>query len=414
MKQRRHRYYPWLMACLLASAIIAGNRAQAQQESESGKSLVMGPWAFKRVTRAQEALGEGKYADALEHLDDLRERKGINDHEKAVMWQMYGYVYSSQQKVQKAIKAFEKCVAQDALTRQVTLEIHFNLGQLYLVNKQYKKALNALRAWIRKTDKIRPSAHYIMAMAYVQTKDFRRALRWAKRAVASTEKPKESWLQMLLSIHYELEQYKEATGVLERLVREHPKKKTYWLQLFASYAKVGRDDEAFAVLDLANEQGFLTKDYELKNLAQLYIQQGVPYKGARLLDKAIKAGSVKRETRTLEMLAEAWLQAKELERAVKPLREAARQAKGGETYMRLASIHMERMEWPEARQAISAAIKKGKLRNPGHAYLYLGIVNFRDDKLAPAKDAFKLAKKHKASSKSADAWLTMLKARRRS
>jgi hypothetical protein len=47
------------------------------------------------LQQAHNLLGAGEYDEALEVLGRMRDRKRTNVHEKALIWQTYGYVYSS-------------------------------------------------------------------------------------------------------------------------------------------------------------------------------------------------------------------------------------------------------------------------------------------------------------------------------
>jgi tetratricopeptide (TPR) repeat protein len=323
------------------------------------------------------------------------------------MWQTFGFIYANMEKVPKAIESFEKCLQIGALPDQTKLDLQFSLGQLYMANSQFKKAVKTLNDWMGKVNNPSPDAKYLLAMAYTQTKQWKKALYWSKAAIAGVRRPKESWLQLVLSIHYELKQYRDMARVLEQLVTRFPKK-AYWMQLSAIYMEMKQEKRALAVLELAYLQNMLTTHSELMNLVSLYLHHGIPQKAALVLKRGLKSGTIKRSQQTLTMLGDSWMRAREFELAAKPLGEAARVAEKGDLWVRVAQIHMEREDWAPAISALHNALKKGKLTSPGNAHLFLGICHFNSGKYAKAQKAFQNALKHKSSRRSAEQWLKTL------
>ena len=54
------------------------------------------------------------------------------------------------------------------------------------------------------------------------------------------------------------------------------------------YNQLEFEQKAFAVMQLAYEQGFLTLDRELRRLGEMYLYHGLPYRAAVLMDRAIE------------------------------------------------------------------------------------------------------------------------------
>jgi tetratricopeptide (TPR) repeat protein len=144
------------------------------------------------------------------------------------------------------------------------------------------------------------------------------------------------------------------------------------------------------------------------NLVSLYLHRGVPVKAARVLEKGLKSGAIKRSEQTLTMLGDSWMRAREFELAARPLGEAAQVAKKGDLWVRVAQIYMEQEQWGQAVSAMEKAISKGNLTSPGNAHLFLGICHFNSGKYAKAQKAFQNALKQKSSRRSAEQWLKTL------
>lgn len=395
-------------AALAALAVPGAASSAERREKPKGKKVkALGQWTFDRLSKAHELLSAEKYAEALAVLDEISQRRRLNEHERALLWQTYAYVQSSQERYAEAIDSFEKCLATDALPEQAAANTHYNLGQLYLVVKNYPEAIRHLRVWFESVENPAPSAHFILAMAYVQNDQKSEALPHAEQAVRKASEPKESWLQLLLALYFETKRYADAVDVLKQLVERFPKK-NYFLQLSAAYSELERSAEAMAVLELARMQGLLDKDSEYRILAQLYLQNDLPYRAATLLDEGIASGVVQGNADAWSLLADSWLNARERSRALAPLERAAKESEGGELYVRLAQIQVDEENWNAAEQALGAALRKGKLEDPGKAQLLLGVVRVNQKKWKEAEQAFASAQQSEATRDAATKWLKYL------
>jgi tetratricopeptide (TPR) repeat protein len=267
----------------LGLAPAAPSRADAiedeEREKRKRKQHAVGEWAYKKLSESHELLAEEKFDEALKLMNEMSQRKRLNPHEQALMWQTYAYIQSSQQKYKQATESFEKCLALDALPEAAALNTQYNLGQLYMSIERYDAAVKTLENWLGKVENPAGSAYYLLAMAHVQNEDLARALPYARSAVASAKEPVESWLQLLLSLEFELKHYRKVADVLEVLVTHFPSK-TYYLQLSAIYNELDREKRSLAVLELAYVQDLLDRESELLNLAQLYLFHDVPYRAA--------------------------------------------------------------------------------------------------------------------------------------
>ena len=365
-----------------------------------------GPWAAKRITAAQEALAEENWAEALEILQEMKERKKLKGIETATMWQFYGFIYSSQDppNYKKAVVAFEKALEPNALPEATQTATYMNVAQLYVMQERYTDAIKTFEKYFEQTEDPSPDAYYMYAIAFTQKGQVRKAIPWAIKAVDSGANPKEPWLQLLSSLYFETKQYKKAVDVLEILVARFPKK-NYFIQLAALNNELGREQRALAVLELAYHQKMLNQDSEYRNLAQLYLSQDIPYQAARVMEKGMKSGVVKKDRKAYDLLAQSLLLARERERAIPPLTESAARGKDGSAYLRLAQLHLDVADWEEAEAALEKAIQKGDLKKPGMAQLLLGISNFNQEDYEEAKDAFFAAREVEDTEESATQWL---------
>lgn len=397
-----------VVVSLAPAAVVASERQKPEERKKKKVTIITDRVVADRLGKAQEALGNSKYDQALDYADDLLERKGLSDYERAITYQTLAYAYTGKEQLPKAIDAFEKTLALDALPDSLQLQLQFNLGQLYLMVEQPKKAVAILLDWLSKAENPTPQAHYMVAMALMQTENWNAALEHGLKAVRGTERPQEPWLALLLSVYYNLKRTRDMAGVLEQLVARFPKK-TYWLQLSAVYNEIGQDKKSLAALELAYEQGYLTSKSEVTSLAQLYAFNDVPVKAARVVEKGLADGVLERDLKTMELLATAYMRAREYGKAIAPLNEAARLSEKGDLFIQLAQVHMEREEWKEAAAALKKALEKPELTDPGMAWVLSGIVQYNMNRRDLARNAFEKALTFEKSKKSAKQWLDLLK-----
>ena len=362
-------------------------------------------WAYSRLMTAQEFLAQEKFAETLEKLDEMkRNPKKLNDHERALMHQTYGYTYSAQADYAAAVREFEAALATGQLPEQAQLLTRYNIGQLYILTEQYDEGITFIRAWFDQAENPAPQAYMLLANAYAQKEDYAAAVPYARTGIEKSEAPRESWLRLLLALHLELEQYAESLGVLVVLAERFPKK-AYWVQLAAVYGELGKEKESLAALEVAYRSGYLTESREIVRLASLYLYHDIPYQAAGILEKGLAEKAVEASAKNWELLANAWIRAQELERSISPLERAAKLSEDGELYLRLAQVHVQNEVWKRAAAALVTALDKGGLKKTGNAHLLLGVARFYSGELEAAKRSFERAARYEETEKSARQWL---------
>jgi tetratricopeptide (TPR) repeat protein len=285
--------------------------------------------------------------------------------------------------------------------------VRFNIAQLYLSRQQWQEAIDWLNRWLLYIDELNPLGFYLMGIAYYQLEDFDAAIVQTKRAVELRSDPRESWLRLLAALYAQKQDYKNAAPVLEELVLRFPKK-PYWLQLSLIYGAHENYRRSLSVQQVAYAQGLLTEDKELQRLARSYLYHELPYPGALVLEQAIEDGTIPRDSEALELLANSWIAAREYERSLGPLREAAALSEDGNLYVRLGQVHMQREAWGEASALLEKAVEKGGLKDPGNAELLLGIAYYNGAQVARARSSFLRARQHDSTRSAANRWITHL------
>jgi tetratricopeptide (TPR) repeat protein len=251
--------------------------------------------------------------------------------------------------------------------------------------------------------------YVVMATAYYQMEQYKDILPPVQKAIDLYQEqgkgPKEQWLLLQRVAYWELDDFKNVKNVLEKLVVGWPKKE-YWTQLSGVYFELKDEPRQLAAYEAAYDQGLLVSSAELTQMAQLFMQGDVPYKGAKVLEKGLAAGQIEKNERNLRLLSQAWQLAQEDRKAIPPLQEAAAMSSNGDLYARLAQSYLNLGDDKPCIEASNKAISKGGIKNPGNAYLVLGMCQFDTGALSSAKASFRKALQYQKSAQNATSWIS--------
>lgn len=382
---------PWLALLLmpLLVAVVApvghpaGFAAAAAEENEreTRKTPALREATYKSLAEAQELVDAKDLVGAQQVLDDLLGKsKNLNAYEIASVHNMKAFVAFSQEDYPAAIRAYENVLAQrPEIPVALELSTLYALGQLYFVEENYRKAIDYLNTWFEAAENPGPQAYVFLAQAYYQLEDYRQVPPIIQEAMevarARDAEIKENWWLLMRAAYYELEDWDNVIDILEVLVRDFPKKE-YWVQLSGLYGQEGQSDKQVGAIWAAWIQGMLDQEREILNVAGLMLQEGVPYWAGRILEQEIEDEVVEDSSSNLQMLAQAWQMAQEVDKAIPVYQEAARKSDEGELYYRLSQLYLDKNDCESAIDAVDSALDKGGLRNVAQAQLVRGMCQF--------------------------------------
>lgn len=390
-----------------ASAQDRGKGSSAQ-EQKTRKTPAMREAVYNKFAKAQEEIEVGNEVAAEKVLGEVQRMKNLNSYEVAMMWNTYAYIYYSQEKYRQAIDAYKNVLAQEELPYSLERTTIFSLAQLYFVSEDYRTAIDYMNQWFRVSESPGPDAYIIMGQAHYALEDYRGGLPYVERAVALAKEQgrdvRENWYLLLRAMYWELQDMPKVRDVLIELLTKWPKKQ-YWTQLAAIYGEMDDEKRQLAAYEAAYFQGGLTRGSEMLTLANLYLYHEVPYRAALILADGIGDGKIEATSNNLRTLAQAWADAKEMEKAIPALERAARSADDGDIYAELANILLDREEWEAAEAAASKALDKGNLNRPDLAHVARGMALFNMKRYEEAKAAFRRARNFSDSERIASQWV---------
>lgn len=364
---------------------------------------------YEQLARAQAKADEGNTAEAVEILGEVEGKiDSMNSYERAMLYNFYGFIYYNDEQYDKAIASFESVVAQQPIPEKFEQTTLFSLAQLQLMQGNYAQAVDALDRWeALNTGKVPPKNKVLKAQAYYQNKQYAEAEPLITAAIADHEAegmlPDEGWLILQRAIFYELKQPKKVRDVLIKMVKLYSEPQ-YWIQLAGMYGELGQEKEQLAMMEAAYQQGFIESAGDIFNLAQLYYYHQAPYKAAALMEQAMKQGTLEKNLRNLRFLGQSWSAAKNQDKAVPVLTEAAALSDDGELDSQVAQLLLNMDKWDEALAAADRAVAKGGLRNPGLVYMVKGMALYNKKQYALALNALAEAEKHPRSKGMAQQW----------
>lgn len=391
-------------------AAAAGTTKKEKEKKKKNKAPLISKKTYDRLTNAQELVEAKKYNEALAVLKKIEGMRRLNSTEKSQLWNFYAYIYFSQENYPKAITAYKTLLQQPELQPELRGSTLYTLSQLYFVTEDYKKALSTVKEWMAITEDPGPDAYALLGQAYYKLEQYKKAIPPLKKAVAlqkaKGKRVKENWYLLLRVNYYELKDYKNMVVILRELVSLFPKKQ-YLQDLAGAYSQLGDTKKQLGIMEAMYDSGYVTSEPQLKNLASLFIMHGAPYKAAKVLKKGMDEGKVKETEKTLGLLSQSWMQAREDRKAIPPLKKAAALSSNGKLWVRLGQAYANVDQWNEAVKALRTGLQKGGVKRRGAANILLGMSYYNMKMLDKAKTAFAAASTSGTSKnkKAADQWI---------
>jgi tetratricopeptide (TPR) repeat protein len=397
----------------------AGEEAEPAEEDAEPKKRIIYP-VSKRVSRYLAAslklMQENKLDEADALLKKIDGSKRLNKNERAKIKFFRGNIYAYKSDMPTAAKYLAEALSLGGLDLATEQSVTFQLASLYTQIGDFPKAMETLDRWFQSAAEPTSEAFYLKAVILIQMQRLPEAVTAAEQAVALSPNPREGWLSLLAHTYYLTKNYPKMSDTLEQLIARSPTKKSYWLLLSAAYFEQDRDEEARSSVQLAYRQGLLDQDREIRALARLLLANGLPYEAAGVLEKAMAASLVPSQKDTYELLTNAFLQAREADRALGPLTKGADLAEDAQLYLLLGKVHLQNDRFQEAVSALNQGLAKAKPEQRGRLLLLIGVAQLGNNKLDDAEVAFRSARgdeKVRAEAESYLKFVTQERSRRR-
>ena len=385
-----------ILTCLIATATTAAQFSVSER-------------TYKKLKKVESFIEEKAYPDAISLLKSLESSSASRKYELTLIYQAYGYIYYESNKTAKAIDYFEKAQQLNFAPAATLQNIRINLIQLYAIQDNPGKAIAHFETWISKAES--PQGHMLAlgGSLYAKLKKYDLAIQYLKRAIASSKPAQESWYRSLLSVYYQREDYVAAIDLLQELIQQYPDNKEYWAQLFSGFYAQQKHHKALSVLELGYTKELLISQDDITNLAKLYLFLGTPMKAVKLVNDELKSGRLPENKNNLELLANAYLHARQTAQSASAYRKLSQKIADPEYAVKAARLFIDARQWKEALDTLDT-IQNDNTQNtkPGQLQLLKGIALLELKQFPKAQRAFQLAQKQPDAQSDAKRWLQYL------
>lgn len=413
------RLFPTFMIFLLG-AVLSFN-ASANMDSS------LSPALYKSLNEIQDLMAANELAKAESELHALEE-KTRPSFGLALIYQLHGQMHLMKEEQDKALEKFRKALNLNVLAPAQESGIATTEAQILLSMNKPRDAYRGLKPRIerlleseeveRKKRRnpregevrfVQPQSMITLATACQMERRYKDSIPWLRKALKRSDSPKESWLLMLMVATYQEKLYAETAEVLDDLIRLNPSKEDYWQQQASMYQLLEKNQLALRTLELGYAGGYIKKPDSILSLVQLLITQNVPERAGRILQKHLEDGTIELNERNWRILAAAWQQGRERERAVEALRVASDYVKDGSLRYRAAQMQLQDAQYSGALKDAEAALEKGLSdREKPRALMLAASSAYELKDMQTARRYFQQALTYPDTAKNAKSWLDYL------
>ena len=364
---------------------------------------------YRELTAIQELMSSsedqtGNLKSAISRLEILLDNVSEESLDEALTLQTLGYALMADEQFEEAIIQLRKSLDTKKLPQNVTFNVGYMVAQLYAALGEFDDAMIFAKDWFAKLETPNPNQYIFMANIYAQVKRYQESVPYAETAIKNSDKPRETWYQLLTANYFELRRYPDAAKVLLEVIELWPEKTGYWEQLASVYMMMDNPSYALASLKVAFENDLIEKETTIKSLFQLAMIKEIPDHAARLVEKAMSNGILNRNEVYLDLIAQAWVSAREINNAVETYSELSKIVDHGEPLRKMANLQINSSQWQEAENNLQEALSR-KLEKPGETWLLLGIAQSELGKFDSARTSLRKASAYESVERSASSWL---------
>ena len=395
------------VAAIIPTSVYAQVSAPiACPDYKRGPTNIPGQKVGKKVGKALEAYNNDLIDEALEILYDI---DTSNTFDRAFTDRFIGNLLATQAgKAMKSIEYLQKSVAPNELNDSEQVGTIKLIADLSLQEEQYDSAIKYYQQWMKVTCKEDFDIYFRMANAYYQTQRYAEIIAPINKAIALAEKPNKTAFALKMTSYYNRKMYKETIEVQEETVKLFPDDKAQWTQLGFFYMLVEDHKKALSTFEIAYNQGFLTKASEIKALSQLYSLNDIPVKAAKLLEKHVNSGFVKKDEKMLKSIASSYQRAKEFKEAADYYGQTALLVSDPDLYQKQGMVYYALERYSDAIVSLQKALDGGSDKK-GAIHLAMMQASFDKGDFRTAYKHVKEAKKDKSTVRNARSWEPYIK-----
>jgi tetratricopeptide (TPR) repeat protein len=395
----------------VGSAVAQDSEREQRDNTKTKQAQAVSKEVYDRIQKAQELIDANDPEQALRILDSVKTKKGITEYELQNVLNYIGFVHYNLDNIDAAMAAYREMISIPSIEPQIKKSTIYTMAQLSTMQEKYQQALNLLDEYFALETNPAPDNYILYAQNLYQVNRYADMIKPIETAISEAQRReqdvKEDWYVLLNFAYFQQENYQKVRDIQKILLVNWPKKR-YWFSLAGAYTELGEDNNLVAAYDAANTQGMFEKESEYVTMAQLYMQQEVPYKAATLLERQMESGVVEKNAKNYRLLSQAWTLAAEDEKSIPALQQAARLSDDGELNLRLGNAYLNLARYDQCVPAIREGLRKGGIKSPDNAQISLGMCLYNQKEYEDAIAAFREAGKTQRSRRIANQWITVI------
>lgn len=368
----KHRFLTSMVAIIAGFGVLAtiaptadAQRAQRQSDEPApAEGRQFSAKAGEIVNEALQFLNSDQYGQALSKLNEVLALPDLNAYERATIYQMQGSAYYNQNNYGQAIQAFENAISSGGMLPNEVPPLRLNIAQLLIANGRNAEGATMLENYINQGNQIKPQYVELLVSAWVQEENYSKALPWAERWFNQASPKERKHFDLLNFLYNNLGMKGKQADIVLQMINRYPEDKSLWETWASMLSNGGREQDAFEVNKMLYLGGAFNTEQDIMKVVQYYSFYEMPFQAAKILEREMNAGRVQKTTDRLITLSDLLRQAREYERAVPILEQAARSSGTDTVYAQLGDALYYNGQCDKAedafRQAINLGYNRGK------------------------------------------------------
>ena len=332
-----------LMVTMGAGAALAQACTETEFTSKTGQTY---------LEAEQAAMVNKDFSTAIAKLNSLRNQP-LNCYEEGAVIKLSAYIKIENGDRKGAVQDLLTALNKGYIPETDAAQTYYNIAQIYLQEEDLSKALEYMNKWQQAGGKPDRTQKWQLAVLNQRADKFKEAVRWAEEVRREDGSNfKQEVYDLLLFLYNQTGEKAKMAEVLEVLVERNPAERKYWDAIAGNYFADNEERKAFEVQKAMYLGGLLTTQDELMRIVNFYNRFNAPYHAARILEKEMNAGRITKNLDRLELLANLYQVAREHEKAIPVIRQAA---DAGNAYVLIGQSRYERGDRAGARESFKTA-----------------------------------------------------------
>ena len=337
--------------------------------SQACLAMEVSPHFSRQLEPVMKLYQSGQWQQAQSKASGL---KPNSDAERAWLAQLQASLAANLQQTAQASRYVEQALAYKEWPEQQQLQLLRLRGDIQAQQSNWSGAIASYKAALA----LKPDDALRLRLAglYYHNKQYGEAANQSEQLL------KKGWQKQAAIIRLSAltaqQRYGVAAEQAAELIRHEPTESKWWQQAVSLNLSAKRGDQALALLQTAIDKKVMDDASARNQLIRLYAWQGLPYRGARLLEAAMAKGQMKQSAENRQLLAQLWEGAREWSQAVDSWQQLANQHGQPKAAMRAAELLLQQGKTDAAMTQL-AAIKsvKGEQGNRAKALLVQAHLN---------------------------------------